>query len=59
MLKGGGFKSQGKLTIEVPTDKPCYISLLNLRKNNIDFKFSGENVQVFKMALTFPFNVTT
>ena len=36
-VTGGGLGSQGKINIVVPTDKPCYVTLVNSRKSNIDF----------------------
>ena len=39
-------------------DKPCYISLINNRRNNIDYSFAGTNISAFKMILTYPYNIT-
>ena len=46
------------MNIEVPTDKPCFISLINNRRNNIDYSLVGSNITAFKMILTYPYNMT-
>ena len=57
-MSNGGFGSDGKIDIEVPTDKPCYISLVNNRRNNIDYSIAGSNITAYRMIITYPYNVT-
>ena len=57
-VTNGGFGSEGKFNFEVPMDKPCYISLINNRRNNIDYSLAGSNITAFKMILTYPYNLT-
>ena len=57
-VSNGGFGSDGKIDIEVPTDKPCYISLVNNRRNNIDYSIAGSNITAYRMIITYPYNVT-
>ena len=54
----GGFGQDGKVDIEVPTDKPCYISLINNRRNNIDYSLAGSDILAYRMIITYPYNVT-
>ena len=54
----GGYGSEGKAEIEVPMNRPCYISLVNSRRNNFDIDLKGENITAYKMIITYPFNVT-
>ncbi len=54
----GGFGLDGEIEIEVPTDKPCYISLINNRRNNIDYSLAGSDILAYRMIISYPYNIT-
>jgi hypothetical protein len=59
----GGLALDGKLSLKVPSNYPCYISLVNSRRNKVDFTLFGtaQNISVFIMQITFsihPFNAS-
>ena len=47
----GGLALDGKLSLKVPNNYPCYISLVNSRRNKVDFTLYGAafNTSVFMM----------
>ncbi len=54
----GGYGLDGKQALEVPNDKPCYVQLVNSRRNQIEFSLKGENVTAYMMRINYPFNTT-
>lgn len=41
----GGYGTAGSFNVTAPMDKPCYISLINMRLNRLDVSVQGVNVQ--------------
>ena len=56
----GGLSIDGKSSLTVPYNFPCYISLVNSRHNNIDFTLYGApvNQTAFMMRINYPFSVS-
>ena len=56
----GGLSLDGKQMIKVPHNYPCYISLVNSRRNKVDFTVYGApvNTTAFMMQINYPFNAT-
>ena len=56
----GGLALDGKLSLKVPNNYPCYISLVNSRRNKVDFTLYGTafNTSVFMMKINYPFNAS-
>lgn len=52
----GGYGTSGSFNVTAPMDKPCYISLINMRLNRLDVSVQGVNVQAQMVTLNFPFN---
>ena len=54
----GGLALDGKQLLNIPSNYPCYISLVNSRRNKVDFTLFGApiNTTVFMMRINYPFN---
>jgi len=56
----GGLALDGKQLIKIPHNYPCYISLVNSRKNLVDITLFGNSVKTsaFIQQISYPFNAT-
>ena len=54
----GGLEPKGKIMFMSPSNKPCYIQIVNPNQHIYDFTIVGNNVSAYVMHLLYPMNHT-